>query len=362
MPSSIRAPRTYRFTENKDTVSNPQPNHRELWRTGTNAETFTFTENKTGKDFVLVSVDKDHSRKRKSLQKHTNTFPRKLSKRRPVKTYVPIDAWILIFRRSHPSFLFQARLVCREFRDILLRESIWLSAREFTFEQSVPPCPPNISEFQYAKLLVGRGCQIQPCHRRETRKCYWPFMIRACEQCLDKTTMSVSDANHPAEIIYRKELDTLPRSTRFTVPNTLADLLPAYQVWQNRWLGPRKLDESSTWLMEGNECRILTREYQTLCDDFTSNLTMSHFWILTWIEKHWNATQQRMNLAEHIRAPGVDVLRSREVLRQEKELYFITQANRLNPSMVSTQCHRPSFEDIHFSQYLNTNVHSLSRS
>ena len=334
--SPLKAPRVYRFVENKTATvpdsCHPAARQAEL---DFSHQKIEFADNKTSTDFKQRSCQVKHPKRRKVCQVGTITSAAKLTVRKPVKTFVPIDAWALIFARSHASFLFKARLVCRDFRDILNHQPIWQQSCEQTFGGTTPPCPDDISEFRYANLLVGKGCQIKPCHRRETRKCYWPFLLRACEECLEKITISVAAAEGLEEDSYAEMYDGLARSVRLKLPETLADLLPAYNACQGRWSGPRKLDSQFGWVFDGGEPHILLHDYLELCHEFTSCQHQQEFDFVHWATERWKKTKTRMELVKQLRSISDGPVHAREVLRQEKEMYFIKRANRLEQPMVS---------------------------
>ncbi|KLO05498.1 hypothetical protein SCHPADRAFT_862357 [Schizopora paradoxa] len=67
-------------------------------------------------------------------------------------------------------------------REILMSKSskrVWQAAR--TVQGTIPPCPSDLSEPQYADLLFGKGCSF--CHEPRTRRVDVTLRSRACKKC-----------------------------------------------------------------------------------------------------------------------------------------------------------------------------------
>ena len=118
--------------------------------------------------------------------------PTVLRKSRPVKIWIDMDAWQWIFEFCPVDFLLKARTVCSGFRHALKSPFIWQKARMNTLSPSHPPCPPDLTEMQYADLLTGLGCQSKGCGNKKARKTYWAFQRRWCDTCLHKNVIEVN--------------------------------------------------------------------------------------------------------------------------------------------------------------------------
>ena len=114
-----------------------------------------------------------------------------LRKTKPVKTWIDMDAWQWIFEFCSLEFLLKARMVCSGFRHALQSPLIWQKARLNNFGPTHPPCPPSLTEMQYADLLTGLGCQAKGCKNKKARKTYWAFQRRWCDVCLHQQVIEV---------------------------------------------------------------------------------------------------------------------------------------------------------------------------
>lgn len=114
-----------------------------------------------------------------------------LRKNYPVSQEIPADIWNKIFDFSPPEFLLQARQTNSLLRMLLIKESSWKKARLYTYGSDHPDPPLGLTEFQYADLLTGVGCQTRGCQEVQTRKVYWAFQRRWCLKCLKTNTKKV---------------------------------------------------------------------------------------------------------------------------------------------------------------------------
>lgn len=258
-----------------------------------------------------------------------------LSIRRPVKVYVPMDAWQLIFQRCDLAFLMKARLVCRAFRDALNRQATWREARLNNYGDGIPDRPPHTTEFEYAALLVGRGCQIEPCTRKDTRKVYWPFSLRMCERCFPQVT-EVPDLDCAEAKSYSSMYNSLEYEVRETIPAELPGLLPAGRLRSGRWYGPRLLDnEQRNWqqrYMTGHTL-VMTNEYEMLKQEFAEKVRDDPEYFLFWARLKWGETREKMTWA--IQMDDIDLAESDRLcdLREQKIEFFQEMALTLDPPM-----------------------------
>ena len=124
----------------------------------------------------------------------------KLGAKRPVRTFVPIDIWLQIFRFVEPKQLFEMRTVCHEFYNCLKNKQMpWRECRIAFFGKAIPPPPDGLKfgreEQMYMDLLAGHTQSCMSCgtvdETRKARKVYWAFLRRWCETCFKEKTVNV---------------------------------------------------------------------------------------------------------------------------------------------------------------------------
>ncbi len=101
----------------------------------------------------------------------------------------PMDIWAIILRFTDPKTMLQARLICRDVRELLQYESVWADFRLNYFGNDTPPPPDGLNEFQYIDLLASYGCMC--CGKKNVRKVYWAFLRRWCKGCFATKTIKV---------------------------------------------------------------------------------------------------------------------------------------------------------------------------
>ena len=122
--------------------------------------------------------------------------PARFQKNHPVKTAVNVDVWENILLFCPPDFLLKARTVSPTFRSVLRDDSpIWKICRVKHFGSEMPDPPLGLSEPQYADLLTGTGCQNRGCESMKTRKTYWAFQKRLCNECFKQAFLPVSTSS-----------------------------------------------------------------------------------------------------------------------------------------------------------------------
>ena len=92
--------------------------------------------------------------------------------------------WMRILEFTPPSFLFKARYISRQFRDIV--NSFDSLFRNCVFENhgaDMPLAPPGVTPRQYLNLLQGKGCLEHGCNDDKTSKTSWSWMRRWCASC-----------------------------------------------------------------------------------------------------------------------------------------------------------------------------------
>ena len=86
-----------------------------------------------------------------------------LSKDKPVATQVPLDIWRRVLEFCPLGFLLKARTINRDFRLALTYQATWRRARKRTYGHECPEPPAGLTEFQFADLVTGSGCQSKEC-------------------------------------------------------------------------------------------------------------------------------------------------------------------------------------------------------
>ena len=120
----------------------------------------------------------------KERERHQATV---LRKDKPVATQVPLDVWRRVLEFCPLGFLVKARTISRDFHLALTYETTWRRARKRTYGHDCPDPPASLTEFQFADLVSGTGCQSNECSGTgKCRKIYWAYQRRWCENCLNK--------------------------------------------------------------------------------------------------------------------------------------------------------------------------------
>ncbi|KAF2745625.1 hypothetical protein M011DRAFT_405900 [Sporormia fimetaria CBS 119925] len=108
----------------------------------------------------------------------------KLRADRPLKTPVCPDILSVILDFTPPAQVFEMRKkLLPVYYAVKHHPKIWENCRKYHMPK-LPDPPPSlgITEFQYADLRHGQGCQR--CRTKQTRKTYWIFLRRWCRKCL----------------------------------------------------------------------------------------------------------------------------------------------------------------------------------
>lgn len=298
---------------------------------------FAVTKTLNGFTERRVRAEGPATKKRK-----VSKYPRKddetvLSSRKPVTTFVPVDAWAQIFRRSDLKFLLQARLVCRDFRDILTAQSIWRDARLYNHGDSVPSCPVGLNERQYVNLLAGKGCQVKPCAQSLTKKVYWAFMMRMCESCFKETTQR-QDGESEEALLYCELFNRLDPEIKATLPTRLSELLPASNALSigGVYAQTRPLDrDSQIWRYPDDFRHYCVRiyDYVILKQNFRRNVMVEPSAFLPWARRIWKVTRERVKVARELDVAYRDLFERPRNIREQKEEFFLSQAGALTPPM-----------------------------
>ncbi|KAI0769767.1 hypothetical protein BD413DRAFT_476981 [Trametes elegans] len=98
---------------------------------------------------------------------------------------LPMDILIEILALVNPKDLLTLARTSKTFRAFLMNrksERCWKAARSTI--KDFPPCPPFLSEPQYANLLFTTDCM--KCSRPSVGMAIWDFFVRYCKSCLDE--------------------------------------------------------------------------------------------------------------------------------------------------------------------------------
>ncbi|KAL9122388.1 MAG: hypothetical protein Q9187_001054 [Circinaria calcarea] len=124
----------------------------------------------------LPSELKDKKQKNGGRPKTTSSHargrhrtPTCLRTSKPVATRIPLDVWRSIFAFCPLDFLIKARTVSKDFLLALGYESTWREARMLNYGPEFPDPPAGLTEFQFADLLTGMGCQAKWCKNRSRK-------------------------------------------------------------------------------------------------------------------------------------------------------------------------------------------------
>ncbi|KAF0454163.1 f-box domain contaning protein [Gigaspora margarita] len=142
--------------------------------------------------YELIDTNDPPKKKRKK-----NSRPRikkwKSSKPHPILSFPP-ELFINILYFCEPQTLLSLSKVCRQFAmylnssDSFITNKIWKDSRQGFLSYLKMDPPEGMTEKEYCKLSVERGCII--CGQPRVRKVYWAFRVRCCVDCLDKITIS----------------------------------------------------------------------------------------------------------------------------------------------------------------------------
>ncbi|CAG8739782.1 10136_t:CDS:2, partial [Funneliformis caledonium] len=110
---------------------------------------------------------------------------------------LPPEMFINICQNLPPVDLLSLARACKRFNGFLSAETsmttqeIWKASREMFLPYLQLPPPDGMTERQYVRLVLERGCQF--CGKTKIRKVYWEFLVRCCEDCLKERTLRKED-------------------------------------------------------------------------------------------------------------------------------------------------------------------------
>jgi hypothetical protein len=89
-----------------------------------------------------------------------------------------------ILEFTPPSFIRKARLLNKEFRDLVDKyQSIYLNQRLENYGEDMPGPSENVTERKYNDLLSGKGCMEKDCTDTKASRTHWSWEIRLCQSC-----------------------------------------------------------------------------------------------------------------------------------------------------------------------------------
>jgi hypothetical protein len=118
--------------------------------------------------------------------------PTKFRRGRHVKADVNLDVWNTIYEYTDPGQLLEMRTKIPDcYQALSDYPKIWKRSRAYHYPD-LPDPPSGLTEFQFADLRHGLGCQS--CKTKSTRKTYWAFLRRWCKKCWDLKTIKEHEA------------------------------------------------------------------------------------------------------------------------------------------------------------------------
>ncbi|KAG8897035.1 hypothetical protein FRC01_011503, partial [Tulasnella sp. 417] len=115
---------------------------------------------------------------------------------------LPLDLVHEILGHLHPLDLLHLARTCKMLRSYLMSKrstSTWKNARE-AIVPTVPQCPKDQSEPQWAALLFSRDCTAittllasQTCGTSQARKVEWTLRLRGCKSCFEDNFYSARE-------------------------------------------------------------------------------------------------------------------------------------------------------------------------
>ncbi|KIK59276.1 hypothetical protein GYMLUDRAFT_675937 [Collybiopsis luxurians FD-317 M1] len=184
---------------------------------------------------------------------------------------IPLDVIFEIFCHLDPGDLLRLSRTSKNLREILLSkssQSIWRTARENV--QDLPPCPEDLNEPQYARIMFDYSCYVCSRKLRAIDGILWAFRMRCCKNCVPRVFPSYFEPDfveaQPVE--YRKKTDILPSEIYFLNSNAIhqfgshevaARLKSQFEVLQTE-------EDRQAWMKCKSEELKALREHANLCD------------------------------------------------------------------------------------------------
>ncbi|KDQ60883.1 hypothetical protein JAAARDRAFT_31885 [Jaapia argillacea MUCL 33604] len=143
-------------------------------------------DNKEESDVSLPRPHPGKRRRRGSLEAippPAPVVPRRRGAKLSQLPDMPLDILFEIFSNLTPYDLLRLSRATKALRDILLRpsaKSIWIDA--FAGVQGLPPCPPDLTEPQYAHLAFDIFCDF--CGAPNVKSIMWACRVKTCTNCI----------------------------------------------------------------------------------------------------------------------------------------------------------------------------------
>ncbi|KAG8983958.1 hypothetical protein FRB93_006870 [Tulasnella sp. JGI-2019a] len=164
---------------------------------------------------------------------------------------LPVDVVFEVFKQTHPRDLLQLARTNKAIRKDLMSKSasgIWASARANS-PKLYPPCPPDMSEPQWA-VLFGPDCMI--CGKENAEFTDYDLRLRGCGPCLRKSCV-------PFGVVYTRCLPELRFRLRELVSRRM---VPRSRSKKNAWASPNAGVLYYTLAIEEIGSKFLDLKYQ----------------------------------------------------------------------------------------------------
>ncbi|KDQ60885.1 hypothetical protein JAAARDRAFT_77035 [Jaapia argillacea MUCL 33604] len=147
---------------------------------------------------------------------------------------MPLDILFEVFGHLRPIDLLNLSRTTKALRNILMRRSaitLWKSSLRSV--ESLPECPPDLTEPQYAHLAFDPHCHF--CYALCSQNIYWACRLRVCKACISEHFIE----SREVEALFPNVADKYNWATTL-LPSIR---IPSRRSWERR-LSPRKQADS----------------------------------------------------------------------------------------------------------------------
>jgi hypothetical protein len=269
--------------------------------------------------------------KRSCIRKDKKTIPTRLNIMRPVKIAkrVAQDAWRIIFERTTPAFLLEARTICQGWNTLLKEDAIWRRARVEESGPDSPGPPKGMSERKFADLLAGKGCQNRSCPKVNTTKVFWAFRTRMCDDCFKERTVKEDAAGRLFGPLVEQY--------------NLLELLPAGVIRSGKYKGTRQWQpESESWVEGSTNLLYLSMDVKNIASECASRIANgstvgdTDTWRALKIQESQELMKQTAAIEEWLRKRDLEA----PDIRGARKEFFENKAMELSPPMPREVLHK----------------------
>ncbi|PPQ95754.1 hypothetical protein CVT26_015880 [Gymnopilus dilepis] len=135
-------------------------------------------------------------------------------------TKLPVDVLYEVFSHLHPMDVLSLSRTTKSLRSILLARharGVWRSS--LATVRALPPCPPDLTEAQYASLAFDNWCQS--CLAANVEKILWECRVRYCKACIKKFFIQEDELDLwiPEEVFIEKPDTVFPLAYVLQTPS-----------------------------------------------------------------------------------------------------------------------------------------------